>query len=89
MGKVPEINETLAAQICQFMEAVREGDFYKKPGIAETLDWANALIYLHSDHLDRAIVEETLGCILKYSEDLKKMGEAVFAACMARVNVEN
>lgn len=89
MGKVPEINETLAAQICQFMEAVREGDFYKKPGIAETLDWANALIYLHSDHLDVAIVEETLGCIHKHSEDLKKMGEAGLAACLAMVNVGN
>jgi MoxR-like ATPase len=87
-AKVPGINEPLAAQICQFMEAVREEDFYKKPGIAETLDWANALICLHSDRLDREIVEETLGCIFKYSEDIKKMTESGLAGCLSAANAK-
>lgn len=81
--KVPTIHETLARQICLFMQTVRGKDFYKKPGIAETLDWANALIQLHKDYLDRAAVEETLGCILKHFEDIKKMKEADLASCLS------
>jgi len=81
--KVPAIKEILAQQICQFMQTVRGKDFYKKPGIAETLDWANALIQLHKDHLDRRAVEETLGCILKHFEDIKKMKEADLESCMS------
>ncbi len=81
--KVPAIKETLADQICQFMQVVRQKDLYKKPGIAETLDWANALIHLHKDHLDRAAVEETLGCIVKHLEDMRKMKEADLESCLA------
>ena len=86
-AKVPGINATLTEQICQFMQAVREKDFYKKPGIAETLDWANALIYLHRDHLDRRAVEETLGCILKHFEDIKKMKETDLQSCLGALGV--
>jgi MoxR-like ATPase len=82
MTKVPGINRTLADQICSFMQAVRGKDFYKKPGISETLDWANALIELHKDHLDRAAVEETLGCIFKYVEDIKRMKEVELDTCL-------
>ena len=81
--KVPAIQETLARQICSFMQTVRGKDFYKKPGIAETLDWANALIQLHRDRLDRAAVEETLGCILKHFEDIKKMRETDLTSCLS------
>lgn len=87
--KVPGINETLAAQICQFMEAVREKDFYKKPGIAETLDWANALMYLHGNYLDADIVQQTLGCVLKHSDDLKKMTGSCLAGCLAALDTTN
>ncbi len=48
-------------------------DFYKKPGIAETLDWATALLALHKDALDHDTVEATLGCIFKYNEDVEKV----------------
>jgi MoxR-like ATPase len=82
LKKVLAINEILADQICSFMQAVREKDFYKKPGIAETLDWANALIQLHKDHLDRSAVEETLGCIIKHFEDMKRMKEAELDTCL-------
>ncbi len=81
--KVPTIHETLARQICVFMQTVRGKDFYKKPGIAETLDWANALIQLHRNYLDRAAVEETLGCILKHFEDMKKMKENDLPSCLS------
>ena len=82
-AKVPGIEEDFAAQICRFMEAARDRDFYKKPGIAETLDWANALIYLHRDRLDREIVAETLGCILKHADDHKKMLDSELDICLS------
>jgi len=71
--KVPRISSTLASQICDFMQRVRQMDFYKKPGIAETLDWASALLALSTESLDHQVVEETLGCIFKYNEDIQKM----------------
>jgi MoxR-like ATPase len=73
VAKVPQVREVLARQICGFMQVVRKMDFYKKPGIAETLDWAAALIVLHKDELDGDVVQETLGCIFKYREDISKM----------------
>ena len=82
LTKVPAIKEVLAQQICSFMQQVRGKDFLKKPGIAETLDWANALIQLHKESLDRSAVEETLGCILKHFEDTKKMREADLESCL-------
>jgi MoxR-like ATPase len=80
-AKVPAIDETLARQICSFMQAVREKDFYKRPGIAETLDWASALIQMHKSRLDREVVRETLGCIFKHFEDLKRMNEEGLDSC--------
>lgn len=70
--KVPEIKETLANQICNFMQEVRQRDFQKKPGISETLDWAQALIALNKDELNKETMEQTLGCIFKYNEDISK-----------------
>jgi len=70
LAKVPSINRRLAEQVCGFMQAVRGRDFYKRPGIAETIDWASALILLHRDELDVDTVEETLGCIFKYNDDI-------------------
>jgi len=85
LAKVPAVDRILADQICSFMQAVREKDLYKKPGIAETLDWANALIELHKDHLDRSAVEETLGCIFKHVEDIRKMKEMELETCLGAI----
>jgi len=73
LTKVPHVQDVLARQICGFMQVIRKMDFYKKPGIAETLDWAGALMVLHKDELDDEVVQETLGCIFKYREDVSKM----------------
>ncbi|MBI2848781.1 MAG: MoxR family ATPase [Chloroflexi bacterium] len=73
LTKVPPIKDALARQICGFMQQVRQMDFYKKPGIAETLDWASALMVLHKDELEPQTVQDTLGCIFKYREDISKM----------------
>src|SRR5438309_2910729 len=70
--KVPGINRRLAAEVTRFMEALRRMRLSKVPGVAETLDWAQALVALHADHLDEALVSETLGCVLKDAEDIKR-----------------
>lgn len=70
--KVPGINERLARQISKFMETIRQVRLSKVPGVAETLDWAQALTALHADHLDEALVGETLGCVLKDADDIKR-----------------
>ena len=70
-SKLPEINEKLAAQICNFMKEVRQMKLEKLPGIAETIDWATALSSMHIDHLEKEIVESTLGVILKDWQDIR------------------
>ena len=71
--KVPGINERLAGEITRFMETLRTVRLAKVPGVAETLDWAQALVSLHADHLDHELVTETLGCVLKDPDDIKRV----------------
>jgi MoxR-like ATPase len=70
-SKVPGIDEDLSRQICAFMQEIRQMRLEKVPGIAETLDWAMALSALHIDHLDKSIVESTLGIVLKDWQDIR------------------
>jgi MoxR-like ATPase len=70
--KVPAIGRRLAAEITRFMEALRQMRLSKVPGVAETLDWAHALVSLHADHLDPVLVSETLGVVLKDADDMKR-----------------
>jgi MoxR-like ATPase len=70
--KVPGVNGRLAREVGRFMEVVRQLRLSKVPGVAETLDWAQALVSLHADHLDEALVNETLGCVLKDADDHRR-----------------
>ena len=70
--KVAGINDRLAAQIARFMESLRTMRLAKVPGVAETLDWAQALASLHADHLDEELVAETVGCVLKDADDIRR-----------------
>jgi len=72
-ARVPAIQNILSAQICHFMQWMREQDLYKRPGIAEMIDWADALLKLGIDDLDAQIIDSTLGCILKYKGDIEKI----------------
>jgi MoxR-like ATPase len=85
--KVPGIDKALAGQVCTFMELVRQQDFYKRPGVAETLDWAAALVALHRDELDEDTVLETLGCIFKYNDDIEAFRGSNLLAILDQVNV--
>ena len=71
--KIPEVNDALGKQVVAFVQAVRQKDFYKLPGIAETLDWANALMKLGTTELSTEITSDTLGTLLKYQDDIEKM----------------
>ena len=70
--RLPKIEAKLAKQVTHFMQHIRSLDFFKKPGVSETLDWAMALINMQRKYLDEEVVRETLGCILKYQDDIKR-----------------
>src|SRR5881296_404465 len=81
--KVPGINGRLAREIAKFMETLRQVRLAKVPGVAETLDWAQALASLHADHIDETLVGETLGCVLKDVDDMKRFRAEVAKAGLA------
>jgi len=72
-NKVQQIDVKLAYQITKFMQEVRLMKLEKTPGIAETLDWAMALAALHIDHLDKTVIEQTLGVVLKDWRDTRQV----------------
>ncbi len=63
----------LAREVVLFVQALRGGDLYKSPGVAETLDWVTALHELDSLTLDPQMVNDTLGVLLKYQDDISRM----------------
>jgi MoxR-like ATPase len=69
-SRVPNIEERLTHQLVGFVQALREMDLRKSPSISETVDWARALILMHADSLDAAMVRDTLNVILKYEQDI-------------------
>ena len=71
--KVPGIADRLAAEITHFVQALRQRSLMKPPGVAETLDWARALMTLHRDALDPETVAETLGCLVKDRHDMREL----------------
>jgi MoxR-like ATPase len=75
--KFPAVEANMARQIAAFMQRVRQMNFYKRPGVAETLDWASALIALNRKGLDDKTVVETMGCVFKYREDLHHLQEQI------------
>ena len=77
--RLPKIEAKLAKQVTHFMQQIRGLDFFKKPGVSETLDWAMALINMQRKYLDEEVVRETLGCILKYQDDIKRFTAEIWA----------
>jgi MoxR-like ATPase len=72
-ARAPEVPPRLAAQIISFVHALRASDLFKQPGVAETLDWGQALVALGCVELDPGTVEATLGVLLKYQDDLARI----------------
>lgn len=72
-AKLPGASERLSSEVTRFVQELRALDLYKVPGIAETLDWVNALVTLDREALDESIVDETLGVLLKYRDDVESV----------------
>ena len=77
--RIPGIPERLATQVAAFVQGLRRLDLAKPPGVAETIDWAQALAALGRQELDAEIVESTLGSVLKYHEDFESVRDAHLA----------
>ena len=82
-SRVPGASEQLAAQIGSFLQALRRRKLIKAPGVAETIDWAQALLHLHRDRLDPETVEQTLGCLLKDRHDMADLSPAELSSLVA------
>ena len=81
--KAPGASEQLAREIGRFMQALRRRRLAKTPGVAESIDWAQALVRLHRSHLDAEAVAQTLGCFLKDRHDIEDVDRAGVAALVA------
>jgi len=74
LARMPEVPERLARQVCAFVREIRSVDLYKAPGVAETLDWISSLLALNQMDLVEGPVRDTLGALLKYQDDVLKVG---------------
>jgi len=83
--KVPEAPSRLARQVCQFVQGIRRHDLWKVPGIAETLDWTNALVALGIQELRQPDVLSTLGCILKHQDDVQRVRTGLYQELLSEV----
>ncbi|NKC31564.1 AAA family ATPase [Falsiroseomonas selenitidurans] len=81
--RAPQVAESLSAQVVAFVQAVRGADTFKPPGVAETIDWAAALSALDARELEPALVDETLGALLKYQDDIARIRGAEAARLVA------
>ncbi len=72
-AKAPDASERLSREVVGFVQELRRGELYKFPGVAETLDWMNALTALDQEELTEDVVDETLGVLLKYRDDIEKV----------------
>ncbi len=77
--KAPGASERLARQVVEVVQRMRTLDLFKSPGVAETIDWANALVALNTIRLDPASVHDTLGVLLKYQDDITRVQGAEVA----------
>ena len=78
----------MARQVTAYVQEIREQDLYKTPGVAETLDWLKALVILDQKALEIHVVEETLGVILKYQDDIQKMKGDAAISVLERVRAK-
>jgi MoxR-like ATPase len=74
LARMPDVPERLAKQVCAFVRELRSADLFKAPGVAETLDWISSLLALHQMELVEGPVRDTLGALLKYQDDVLKVG---------------
>ena len=86
--KVPEAKAALSRQIVAFIQGLRRMDLYKLPGVSETIEWSRALLALDAIELDPETVQNTLGVLLKYQDDIAKVQGSEAARLIAQVRAE-
>jgi MoxR-like ATPase len=72
-ARAPEAAETLSREVVAFVQKLRTEDLFKKPGVAETIDWAKCLLALDVISLSPAVIADTLGAVLKYHDDIARL----------------
>ncbi len=72
-ARAPEASEALSREVVAFVQRLREEDLFKKPGVAETIDWAKCLVALDALELSPQVIADTLGAILKYQDDIARL----------------
>ncbi len=85
-ARLPGIEEELGMQVVRFVQGVRRLDLAKPPGVAETLDCAQAVVSLGSRRLDAEVIEQTLGCVAKSMEDVAKLRAAGIDKLMSQTS---
>jgi MoxR-like ATPase len=85
LRRVPGIEGRLASEIVAFVQRLRTTDLFKKPGIAETVEWSRALLQLDAIVLDPVVVDDTLGVLLKYQDDIAKVAGSEAARLIAEL----
>lgn len=86
--KAPQADARLAAQVVGFVQTLRGMDLYKAPGVAETLDWAQALVELNQLELEPSVINDTLGTLLKYQDDIGRIQGSEAARILTQVKTE-
>lgn len=87
-AKAPDAPKRLTSEIVAFVQDLRRQDLFKKPGVAETLDWASALHELNAVALDAALVNDTLGVLLKYQDDIESVAGAKVAQMLSDMRAQ-
>ena len=83
--KAPTLGADLREQLISFIQKLRDEDLFKRPGVAETIDWANALTQLNVVTLTADVVNDTLGSLLKYQDDIAKVQGSEAARLLAEI----
>jgi MoxR-like ATPase len=86
--RVPEATESLTRQVVAFVQRLRATDLFKLPGVAESIDWTRALLALDRVELDPGVVDDTLGVLLKYQDDIERVSGALAAQTLSEIQRE-
>ncbi|MDA2932931.1 MoxR family ATPase [Acidobacteria bacterium AH-259-D05] len=89
LAKLPKAPQTLAREVVSFVQRLRREELYKRPGVAETLDWISGLVALNQKTLSEEVIEDTLGVLLKYQDDIEQVrgpvAKRIFSEQPARI----
>ena len=86
--QIPDVAEKLGQQIVEFVQRLRAKDLFKRPGIAETTDWAKCLLAPDTIELSPSVIADTLGALLKYQDDIQSLQDGKMNQILDRLKAE-